>query len=264
MKQKDVFNLATTGLLGIVLAYFLLLLFLAQTPYIRLDILLDSLRDREIQFALALSLKTSLVSASLAVILGTPVAYLLSRRRFPGKLLVDTVLDLPTGVSPVALGALLLIFFNQPVGLWIQQHLIPVVFTPAGIVVAQTTITLALAIRLIKAVFDSIDTHYELAARLLGETNGGAFWRVTLPMARPGILSAFILSWARALGEFGATVTLAGATKFKTETLPIAIYLNLAGANIEKTVVLIWILLGVSFLVLLAVRYLDRERRSAF
>lgn len=263
MKKKDAFNLATIGLLGIVLAYFLLL-FLAQIPYVRPDILLESLQDKEIQFALGLSLKTSLVSASLAVILGTPVAYLLSRRPFRGKILVDTVLDLPTGVSPVALGALLLIFFNQPVGLWIQQHLIPVVFTPAGIIVAQTTITLALAIRLIKAVFDSIDTHYELTARLLGESSGGAFWRVTLPMARQGILSAFILSWARALGEFGATVTLAGATKFKTETLPIAIYLNLASANIEKAVVLIWILLLVSFLVLLSLRYLDNERRAAF
>ncbi|MGI9952068.1 ABC transporter permease [Moorellaceae bacterium AZ2] len=263
MKRRDAFDIATTGLLGIVLAY-ILLLFLAQIPYIRPDILLESLQDKEIQFAVGLSLKTSLVSASLAVILGTPVAYLLSRRHFRGKILVDTLLDLPTGVSPIALGALLLIFFNRPVGLWIQQHLIPVVFTTAGIIVAQTTITLALAIRLIKAVFDSIDTHYELAARLLGESSQGAFWRVTLPMARQGILSAFILSWARALGEFGATVTLAGATKFKTETLPIAIYLNLASANIEKAVVLIWILLFVSCLVLLSLRYLDRERGAAF
>jgi len=263
MKRWDAFDIATTGLLGIVLAY-ILLLFLAQIPYVNLDILLESLRDKEIQFAVNLSLKTSFISASLAVILGTPVAYLLSRRHFRGKTFIDTVLDLPTVVSPVALGAVLLIFFNWPPGLWIQQHLVPVVFSVVGIIVAQTTITLALAIRLIKAVFDAIDPHYEVAARLLGESRQGAFWRVTLPMARQGILSAFILAWARALGEFGATVTLAGATKFKTETLPIAIYLNLAGANIEKTVVLIWILLGVSFLVLLAVRYLDRERRSAF
>lgn len=259
MKKPDVFSIAAASVLGIVVVY-ILLLFAAQIPYLRPEVLLESLQDREILFAITLSLKTSFISAGLAVILGTPIAYFLSRTNFKGKAIIDTLLDLPTALSPVALGAVLLIFFNLPLGLWLQKYFIPVVFSVAGIVVAQTTITLALAIRLIKTVFDGIDTHYELAARLLGESRQGAFWRVTLPMARHGILSAFILAWARALGEFGATVTLAGATKFKTETLPVAIYLNLASVRIEKAVVLIWLLLLLSCLVLLLVRYLNRGK----
>lgn len=259
MRKMDAFSAAAAGILGIVVAY-ILLLFAAQIPYLNLSLLLESLRDRETWFAISLSLKTSIISALLAVLLGTPIAYYLSRTNFWGKTFVDTLLDLPTVISPVALGAILLIFFNLPPGAWIQKYLVQVVFSVAGIIVAQTTITLALAIRLIKAVFDAIDPRYEVAARLLGESKQGAFWRVTLPMARHGILSAFILAWARALGEFGATVTLAGATKFKTETLPIAIYLNLASVKIEKAVVLIWILLLISCLVLLLVRYLDKRK----
>jgi molybdate transport system permease protein len=259
MRRVDTFSIAAAGILGIVIIY-ILLLFAAQIPYLNLGVLLESLKDREILFAITLSLKTSIISAGLAVFLGTPIAYFLSRANFRGKSLIDTLLDLPTAISPVALGAVLLIFFNLPLGLWLQKYLIQVVFSVAGIIVAQTTITLALSIRLIKTVFDGIDPHYEVAARLLGESQQGAFWRVTLPMARPGILSAFILAWARALGEFGATVTLAGATKFKTETLPIAIYLNLASVKIEKAVVLIWILLLISCVVLLLVRYLNRGK----
>ncbi|MGB9661711.1 MAG: ABC transporter permease [Moorellaceae bacterium] len=259
MKKPDVFSIAAASVLGIVVVY-ILLLFAAQIPYLRLEVLLESLQDREILFAITLSLKTSFISAGLAVFLGTPIAYFLSRTEFKGKAIIDTLLDLPTALSPIALGAVLLIFFNLPLGVWLQKYFIPVVFSVAGIVVAQTTITLALAIRLIKTVFDGIDTHYELAARLLGESRQGAFWRVTLPMARYGILSAFILAWARALGEFGATVTLAGATKLKTETLPVAIYLNLASVRIEKAVVLIWLLLLLSCLVLFLVRYLNRGK----
>ncbi|BAF59023.1 ABC-type sulfate transport system, permease component [Pelotomaculum thermopropionicum SI] len=255
----DPFNLTTAGILGVVVIYLLLLLF-SQVPYLNHSVLLESLRDEEIWFAVSLSLKTSVAASCLAVFLGTPVAYLLSRNDFPGKAFIDTLLDLPTILSPVALGAIMLIFFNQPPGLWIQENIGPVVFSAAGIVVAQTTITLAIAVRLIKAVFDAIDPYYEIAARVLGESRLGAFRRVTLPMARQGIISAFILAWARALGEFGATVTLAGATKYKTETLPIAIYLNLANVKIEKAVVTIWILLLMSYLVLLLVRYLNRKK----
>lgn len=258
IRRPDPFHIALAGLVALIVAY-LGFLFFSPIPYLNPNILLDSLKDKEVRFAVELSLKTSFASASLAVLMGTPTAYFLARTNFWGKGLVDTLLDLPTVISPVALGALLLIFFHTPLGLWIQEYLFPVVFTVAGIIVAQTTIALSLVIRLVKAVFETIDPHFEIAARVLGESKWGAFRRVTLPLARPGIISAFILAWARALGEFGATVTLAGATKFKTETLPIAIYLNLASVRIEKAVVLIWIILILSSLVLFLVRYLYRR-----
>jgi len=258
VRRPDPFHIGLVGLVALIVAY-LGLLFFSQITYLTPGRLLDSLKDKEIQFALGLSLKTSFLAAGIAIFLGTPIAYFLARTNFRGKVLVDTLLDLPTVISPVALGAVMLIFFNTPLGLWIQEYLFPVVFTVAGIIVAQATIALSLVIRLVKAVFETIDPHFEIAARVLGESKWGAFRRVTLPLARPGILSAFILAWARALGEFGATVTLAGATKFKTETLPIAIYLNLASVRIEKAVILIWILLILSCLVLLSVRYLYRR-----
>ncbi len=241
-------------------ALYILLLLVSLAPYLKQTVLVESLKDREIWFAVVLSMKTSLCSACLAVLLGVPVAYALSRKRFLGWTVVDTLLDLPTVISPVALGAILLIFFQRAPGSWVQEYLVRVVFTPAGIVVAQTTIALAVAVRMIKAVFDSVDPGYELAACILGESNLGAFWRVTLPMARHGIFSAFVLAWARALGEFGATVTLAGATRFKTETLPVAIYLSLASVNLEKTVMLTCVLIALSFFFLLGVRSLSLRK----
>lgn len=261
MKKLNIFSAVQAGVLSIVVSYVLLVL-AAPIGYFRTSLLIDSLRDPEILFAVVLSLKTSTISAILSLLLGTPVAYFLSRTRFPGKGIVDTILDLPTAISPIAMGSVMLILFNLPMGQLFQRYFFPVVFTVNGIIVAQTTITLALTIRLIKTVFDGIDPSYEWTARLLGESKKGAFFRVTLPMARQGILSALILAWARALGEFGATVTLAGATKFKTETLPIAIYLNLASVRIEKAVVLTWILVAMSCIVSVTVRFFDRRREA--
>lgn len=260
MRRTDPFQLALVGLTGLVAVY-LLLLFFSPLPYLNLSLgtVAEILQDREVRFAIGLSLRTSFLSAALALAVGVPTGYFLARSHFPGKGLVDTLLDLPTGVSPVALGTVMLIFFSSPLGVELQRHFFPVVFSVPGIVLAQFTITLALATRLVKAVFDTVDPHYEVVARVLGESRWGAFRRVTLPMARPGILSAFFLAWARSLGEFGATVTLAGATKYKTETLPVAIYLNLASVRIEKAIVLTWFLLALSCAVLWLVRYLDRK-----
>jgi molybdate transport system permease protein len=249
------FTMAFSGLLTMVSMYILLLLF-SQVSYLNKEVLLSSLKDREVHFALTLSLESALIVATLALLVGIPAGYALSRFSVPAKAVIDTIMDLPVVISPVALGAILLIFFNTAPGLFFQEHFFPVVFNVTGIIVAQATIVIFLAIRLMKSIFDSIDPAYEMAARVLGESRSGAFWRVTLPMARPGIMATFILSWARALGEFGATVTLAGATKMKTETLPIAIYLNLSSVKIEKAVALVSIIVLMAFLILLALRLL--------
>ncbi|MDN5344551.1 MAG: molybdate transport system permease protein [Clostridia bacterium] len=249
------FTVAFSGLLAMVFMYILLLLF-SQVSYLNKDVLVSSLQDKEVRFALALSLESALVVAALALLIGIPAGYALSRFSVPAKAVIDTVMDLPVVISPVALGAMLLIFFNTTPGLLFQEHFFPVVFNVTGIIVAQATIVVFLAIRLMKSIFDAIDPTYEMAARVLGESKAGAFWRVTLPMARPGIIATFILSWARALGEFGATVTLAGATRMKTETLPIAIYLNLSSVRIEKAVALVSIIVLLAFLILLALRLL--------
>ncbi|MFH1842477.1 MAG: ABC transporter permease [bacterium] len=215
----------------------------------------------EIWFAIRLSLVTATVASLLALLVSLPVAYFLSRNRFPGKDLLDTLLDLPIVLSPVALGAMLLIFFNTPLGELIDRRFGPFVFEVKGIILAQFFVVLGLAIRLLKTAFEGIDPEYENLARTLGYNRFEVFWRVVLRMAAPGLLTTFLLIWGRAIGEFGATVTLAGATTLKTETLPVAIYLNFESADISSALVFILILIGISLSILFLVRKVDVFQR---
>jgi molybdate transport system permease protein len=224
------------------------------------DTLISTLIAPEILFAIRLSLITATISTTCAMLAAIPVAYAISHVQFPGKSIVDTILDLPIVISPIALGAALLVFFNSPAGVAIENKLIRFVFEVPGIVLAQFTIVTALAIRLLKATFDSIDPRYEQVGRTLGCTKLAAFCTVTLPLAKNGLIAAAILTWARAIGEFGATVTIAGATKQKTETLPIAIFLNLATADVEKAVAVIFILIAISVVALILLRRIISTR----
>jgi molybdate transport system permease protein len=213
----------------------------------------------EILFAIRLSLISASVATVVAMLIAVPVAYALSRTRFPGKNAVDSLLDLPIVMSPVALGAALLIFFSTPLGANINSHL-KFVFAVPGIILAQVIVVNGLAIRLLKSTFDSIDPRYEQVGRTLGCTQPAAFFSITVPLAKDGLIAASILTWARAIGEFGATVTLAGATAMKTETLPIAIYLSLASADIGRAIAVVLILLVISLLALLVIRKVTARR----
>ncbi|MBF0361726.1 MAG: ABC transporter permease [Oligoflexia bacterium] len=209
------------------------------------------------------SLVLSLIAASLATILsiaiGVPAAYALSRYNFYGKEFVDTILELPMVVSPAALGAMLLIFFNNPIGLWINEHLINFVFTIAGVVLAQFITTMGIATRLIKTVIDEIPQRYENVARGLGATPLKAFMMITLPLSKRGIISASILTWAKAFGEFGATITIAGSMPANTETLPIAVFMRLSAADIEGTVVMILILTAIGLGILYIYKFFAKR-----
>ena len=211
---------------------------------------------QEVLFAVKLSLGTATASSLLATTIAIPVAYLLSRYRFPGKALLDTLLDLPIVLSPIALGALLLVFFRTPPGRAMEALLGPFVFEVRGIVLAQLAVVVGLAIRLLKATFDGIDPEYEQLARTLGYDRVQVFRRVLLPMAAPGLVATLMLVWGRAIGEFGATMMLAGATTMKTETLPVAIHLNFEAADITSAMIFIAVLIALSFAVLVAVRRL--------
>lgn len=211
----------------------------------------------EILFAARLSLTTATVSAFLALLISVPVAYLFSRYDFPGKVFFDTLLDLPIVLSPIALGAMLLIFFNTAAGQWVEGLLGPFVFEVKGIILAQFVVIVGLSIRLLKETFNGIDAEYENLARTLGCDQLRTFLRVVLPMARRGIGAAFLLTWGRAIGEFGATVTLAGATTMKTETIPVAIYLNFESVDIASAIIFILILIVMSLTVLFVTRKLN-------
>lgn len=215
---------------------------------------LEVLLAPDILFSIRLSLLAATLAMLLAVAIGLPAAYALSRMNFPGKRLVDTFLELPMILSPIALGAALLVFFNTSVGTIIQEKGILFVFEFPGIVLAQFATIAGLATRLMKTALDEISPRYEAVARSLGSSAWQAFWKITFPLAFRGLVSAMILCWAKAIGEFGATVTLAGTMAFKTETMPIAIFMALASADIPKTIILILILAGIGLSALYAVR----------
>ena len=140
------------------------------------------------------------------------------------------------------------------------MHVIRFVFEIPGIILAQFFLAFALSVRVLKTSFESVDVRLEQVARFLGCSQWQAFSRVTLPMARGGLIAAFILSWARAVGDFGASVTIAGAVKGKTETIPVSIYLNLASVRIEKAVALMIMIVGLAAVVLISIRILTRKK----
>lgn len=253
------FRLAVASALVLLTLYFLTLVF-SMVTYAKGDVLWSALVSSEIFYAVRLSLATASLATLLAVGIAIPAAYALSQMEFPGKFIVDTILDLPIVVSPVALGAALLIFFNTSAGTAIENTGVRFVFELPGIVLAQFTVVSALAVRLLKSSFDGIDPRYEQVGRTLGYTRFQVFRRVTLPMIRHGLLAAIILTWARAVGEFGATITLAGATTMKTETLPVAIFLNLATADVERAIAVILILIGLAATALVSLRLLSGRR----
>ncbi len=248
-----VFRTATLAALAVLTLFFTGIV-VSMAAYTNWDTLFSTLVSQEILFAIKLSLITATVATIISILIAIPVAYAISQTEFLGKDIVDTILDLPIVISPIALGAALLVFFNTPIGVGIETKVLRFVFEVPGIILAQFTVVSALAVRLLKSTFDSIDPRYEQVGRTLGCSKLKVFFRVTLPLARDGLIASSILTWARAVGEFGATVTLVGATKLKTETLPIAIFLSLATADVEKAVAVIFILIVIAVVALMTLR----------
>jgi molybdate transport system permease protein len=258
-KGERAFKLATISALAI-LAIFFISVFASLLAYTNWSTFIHTLFSKEILFAIRLTLFTATIAAVISIMIAIPVAYAISRTKFPGKDIVDSLLDLPIVISPIALGAALIVFFNTPVGAAINNNVIKFVFSVPGIILAQVTVISALAIRLLKSTFDSIDPRYEQVARTLGYSKPESFFKVTLPLAKNGLIAAGILTWARATGEFGATVTLAGATAMKTETLPTSIFLSLASADVGKAVAVIFLLIIIAIIALLVIRKITGRR----
>ncbi|MEM1843411.1 MAG: ABC transporter permease subunit [Desulfurococcaceae archaeon] len=252
--QPNAFNALNYVLLLLFLLFFLLVL-VSPAAFVKPDGMIRSLLSDEIGYALALSILTATCSTLISVVIGLPAAYVLSRFNFPGKKVVEGFLDVPLSLPPVALGASLLIFFSKnPLGIFINENLVRFVFEVPGIIVAQFVVVSPITMKILKEVFDGIPVRYEWMARVLGYSHVEAFLYVVLPLAKHGVLAATLLSWAKALGEFGATMMLAGATRFKTETLPIALYLKLAEADLEGVAVIIYVLVTTACIVTIAAR----------
>ena len=223
-------------------------------------ILWESLNSSRTLFSIRLSLLAATIATILALLIALPAGYALSRFHFRGREVVDTLLEFPMIVSPAALGAVILIFFNNPLGDWIQENFVTFIFSFAGIVLAQFVTITGVTVRFVKSAFDEVPRELETTARTLGASPLHSFLTVSLPLARRGIVAATILSWAKALGEFGATITVAGTMAMRTETLPIAIYMHLETADIKGTVALILILVAIGLSALFTTRWLLNRR----
>lgn len=176
---------------------------------------------------LLLTLKVAGWATGLNLVLGVGVGYLLARRRFPGRDLLDALLTLPMVMPPTVLGYYLLVVLGRRgvVGLWLQENFgINLIFTWQGAVIASTIVAFPLVFKAARAAFEAVDPQYEQAARSLRCGSMAIFFRVTLPLAWRGILAGLLLAFARATGEFGATLMVAGSIPGKTRTLSIAVY----------------------------------------
>ncbi len=188
----------------------------------------ETVCSKEVLFALRLSLMTSTISSILVMLLALPTAYTLTRLRIPGSHLFELLIELTLSLPYLLLGLSLLILFSSPPGKWLKSMGLQVVFAPAGIVMAHILVNLSYSIRMIKTAFSDSDERLEYIARTLGASRFRSFTTVLLPLCKKGLISTFILTWSRAMGEFGGTLMLVGVTRMKTETLPGSIYLSIS------------------------------------
>lgn len=258
--QKDTLFRGLTLLSVLILTTTIILIFTGLILYPPADALIASLQSAEIQYAILLSLATALISTLLCIGVALPVSYTLSRSRIPGIRIITVLLNLPIALPPIVAGLALLIFFgNTPVGNALSQLGVDVIFTPFGIIVAQFFVNVPSMIRIFKTTFSSISPRYEHVARTLGCSDAGGFWHVLLPMSRRGIIAGTIITWSKAMGEFGAVLMLAGATRMKTETLPIALFLNMSTGDLELAIGAATILIVIAGITLYCFEVLDLE-----
>lgn len=177
--------------------------------------------------ALRLSLEIAFFAAAAVTVPGVACGWLLSRHTFPGKSILEGIAHAPLVIPPVVTGYLLLILLgrNGVIGSWLNEAFgLTLAFSAAGAAVASAVVSFPLMVRSVRLAVDLVDPRLEEAARTLGASRSGTFLTVTLPLAAPGIIAGFVLSFARSLGEFGATITFAGNIAGKTQTVPMAIY----------------------------------------
>jgi molybdate transport system permease protein len=224
--------------------------------------LLESLQRPIVRDALRVSLTTSTATLIVVLAFGTPLAYLLARSSFPGKRIVDTLVDLPIVLPPVVAGVALLMAFGRRgvFGDELGAAGISLAFTTEAVVLAQIFVSAPFYLRAAKAGFQAVDLTFEQMSYTLGASRLRTFFRVTLPLALPAVFGGAILCWARALSEFGATMMFAGNFRGTTQTMPLAI-MSAMESDLFVALSLSVVLLGVSFAVLMLFRVFSREGR---
>ncbi|WP_184957232.1 ABC transporter permease [Paractinoplanes abujensis] len=216
----------------------------------------ERLTEPGILAALRLSLLTASLATLVCLVLGVPLAWVLARLEFPGRRLVRALVTVPLVLPPVVGGVALLLVFGRRglVGGWLDQTFgVSLPFTTTGVVVAEAFVAMPFLVIAVEGALRGADVRFEEAAATLGASRWTTFRRVTLPLIAPGVAAGAVLCWARALGEFGATITFAGNFPGRTQTMPLAVYLALE-QDVDAAIVLSLILLVVSVGILAALR----------
>ena len=223
---------------------------------------LDSFSNPLVGDALRLSAMTSGLTLVLVLALGTPLAYALARLSFPGKRVVDTLVDLPLVLPPVVAGVALLMAFGRRgiFGPALEAAGIDVAFSTSAVVLAQVFVSAPFYVRAARSGFAAVDPGLEQIAYTLGASRLSTFFRVTAPLALPSLTGGAVLCWARAVSEFGATVMFAGNLRGETQTLPLAI-LSAMESNLFAALSISVIMLVLAFAVLLLFRVLGQDQR---
>lgn len=223
--------------------------------------LLQQLTQPAVAQALRLSLVTSIVSTLITITLGTPLAYSLARRKVPARSAIETLLDLPIVLPPAVAGLALLLTFGRRgfFGPLLDSLGISIPFTTVAVIMAETFVAAPFFIRSAQTGFANVSHHLEESAADLGAGSWQMFRRVTLPLAGAALLSGAILSWARALGEFGATILFAGSFIGRTQTMPLAIYQALE-TDLGSAIAIAAILVLISFVFLAVLRFITHGR----
>ncbi len=215
--------------------------------------LIYQFRSPVILSAIVISLETSLIVVFLSLCLGIPVAYLLAMKDFRGKEIIDTLVDLPVSMPPLVAGLALLILLggNSKFGNLLSSHGVDLIFSKKGIIIAQLFVSIPFLIKSTKDAFASINKNVINASLTLGASKFHTFKTVLLPLAKNGIYTGMIMTWSRALGEFGATSMVAGCIPFRTETMTVAIYQNAMTGEPAASIAVALLLLVFSFTLLL-------------
>jgi len=213
-----------------------------------------------------ISLKTATAAIVLTFMLGLFVARLVvNMKSEKGKMVLDGLLTLPLVLPPTVMGFLLLMVFgvNRPFGRFLLDILgVKIVFSWTATVIAAIAISFPLMYRSARGAFEQVDRQLLMAGRTLGMSEGRIFWRITMPMALPGVLGGGVLAFARGLGEFGATAMIAGNIANKTRTLPLAIYSEVSAGNMDIAFYYVIIILAISFLVVFFMNYFSQKERK--
>jgi molybdate transport system permease protein len=213
-------------------------------------------------FPVRLSFEVAIVATVIALVIGVAIAWLLARKNIAGKDAIDAVITLPLVLPPTVLGYYLLVLLSRrsPLGHLFDSIGIQLTFTVTAAIIAATIHALPLMIKSVRASFEDIDRTFEHSARLLGSSEWRVFWRITMPLARRGILAATVLAFARALGDFGVTIMIAGNIPGRTQTAAVAIYDAVQAGRNNYALLLVVIISVLSVLVLYTTNKLSRPR----